>query len=71
MATFKFDVTQMANAYFTGQLTIEADTLEDAREIIKDTKASELEELVEEWELVNGEPYGDIEIWDTDDTLLK
>ena len=71
MATFKFDVTQTAYAYFKGKLVIEADTLEDARKIIEDKNVDELEEMVEDWEMISVGEYNPTEVWDTNGELLK
>jgi precorrin-6B methylase 2 len=71
MATFKFDVTQLAEVYLSGELVIEAETREEALKIIENTNVNELEDMVENWEFGNGEPTGQIEIWDSNGELLK
>lgn len=71
MAIFKFDVTQMAKAYFMGKLVIEAATIEDARKIIEDKNVDELEEMVEDWEMISVDEYNSTEVWDTNGELLK
>jgi hypothetical protein len=64
MKTYTFRVTQPLVGYYEGEVSIEGDSEEDARETLNDMSNSEIDDLCENWNQVSEDmmPDGDIEI---------
>lgn len=51
MKNFNFEITQSMSSFYRGKINIEANSKKEAKDKILQLTNSELEDLVEEWEI--------------------